>query len=107
MDDNAYKMGNTIDDCFSISEVNYNFFKSEWEGRKYRNKRRSEISNQILNKFIISGNKCAMVKTELFYNNNDCRTALSSYAKRNKLPVHVTMLYGEVYLIREEKEKDG
>ena len=107
MNDNAYKMGNTLDDCFSFLEVNYDFFKNEWENRKYKNKRRSEISREILNKFIISGNKCVIVKTELFYNNNDCRTALSSYAKRNKLPVKAKLLYGEVYLIREEDKKDG
>lgn len=107
MNDNAYKMGNTLEDCFSISEVDYNYFKNEWENRKYKNGRRGEISRNILNKFISSGIKCAVVKTELFYNNNDCRTALSSFAKRNKFPVKVKMLYGEVYIIREEGKKDG
>lgn len=100
------KMGNTLDDCFILSKIDYDYFLTEKENRKYKNKRRDEVSRKIVNRFISSGEKCVMVKTELFYNNNDCRNSLATFVKRNKFPINVTMLYGEVYLIREDIE-DG
>jgi len=88
---------------FKFENVDYENFKQEYLNRRKFHKKRKK-TEKIVNGFIESGFKCAKVIQEgdCFYNNNDCRTAIASYLREHRMNIKVYMLYGEVYMVREE-----